>query len=328
MDELNIAEEHELHTALHIASRDGRHKIVQMLLEYGDSMLKRNYEGVTPFDLAKSGKVKQVFVEHQRPLPCFKGKICEWNIAYRDPSMKSAQIRQYLRRTHFTNQEFATAAGCYVRCYLSLEGYPQYKLEQLETIGYASPDAFIRAYTSSAGLYEIINRHLVTYAMAYIDSFFDITVPYSLIHYLLSVLASILRAYTYRRSFKGCVFRGMLIQREDLDKYVMGSRILNAAFLSTSVSREVAEMFAGFHFSENSTSPDSSHIHALCSYRIQNDATAVHIQQLSQFRDENEVLIFPFSAFRITGVEKISRTVVKIQLEECDEQRWSEDDEF
>ena len=111
----------------------------------------------------------------------------------------------------------------------------------------------------------------------------------------------------------------MLIGQGDLDKYVVGSRIFNTTFLSTSTSEEVAEIFSGFHFCHSSTLSDASQIHALCSYNIRNDVTAFNIQQLSLFQDENEVLIFPFSGFRINGVQKISPTVMKIDLDECDE---------
>ena len=318
-DELSIAEQGEPDTALHIASRHGHLEIVRMLLDYGDLMTKKNKKGVTAFRSAKDDQIKQVFILHQQPLPRFSGNILEWNIVYRDPATKRAQIRQHLSRNHFINQNFITAARCYVRYYLPLEGFPRDKINQLETMAYTSPDEFLRAYTSSARLYEMVNRHLATYAMAYFDSTIDISIPYSPIHYLLSIIALVIDAYKHRRSYQGCVHRGMLIRREDLDKYVVGSRIFSTTFLSTSTNREVAEIFAGFHSCETSTTAASPQIRAVCSYNIRNEATAFDIKQLSNFREENEVLIFPFAAFRIADMKKASSTHVIIQLEECDD---------
>ena len=57
--------------------------------------------------------------------------------------------------------------------------------------------------------------------------------------------ASVLHFIHPRPSFIGLVYRGMLISQTHLDKYIVGSRILNTAFLSTSTDRSIAEIFAG-----------------------------------------------------------------------------------
>jgi hypothetical protein len=327
MRDLDRVEEYKKDTALNIASSHGHHEIVRMLLEHGDFMMKRNRDGRTPFSQAKDEHTKRTFAQFQQIAPRFAGDLLEWTVAYREPAIKRAQIRQYLTRTHFIDQDFDTVSRRYVRCYLALEGFSSEEIDQLETIGYHSVDAFIRAYTSPMRFYEIINRHLAKYALAYFDSSFDTTVPYSFVHCLLSIIAMIIHKIRPGASFIEEVYRGMLMTREDLYKYVVGSQVLNTAFLSTSKTRLVAEIFAGINEYQTSPTHDPRQVNVLCSYKIRNSKTAYDIEQLSNIGAESEVLIFPFSAFRVARVEQTSPNIVKIDLDECDEQLCTDDND-
>ncbi|CAF3354349.1 unnamed protein product [Rotaria sp. Silwood2] len=327
INDLNRAEKYEKNTALNIASHHGYHEIVRLLLEHGDLMTKRNQDGSTPFNQTKDEKTKEIFARYQRVLPRFTGDLFEWTVAYREPAIKRPQIRQYLARNHFINGSFTNIARRYVRCYLALEGFPTEEIDQLESIGYTSADEFICAYTSTSRFHKYINRHLATYALTYFDSSFDISTPYSFIYYLLSIVAMILNSIRFRISFTGHVYRDMLMTQEDLYKYVVGSRVLNTAFLSTSKNRTVAEIFAGIQEYETSSKQDSTHVNVLCIYKIRNRTTAYDIEQLSNIQAESEVLVFPFSAFHATHVQKTPSGSVEIDLDECEEEQWSDDDD-
>ena len=137
--------------------------------------------------------------------------------------------------------------------------------------------------------------------------------------------ASVLHFIHPRPSFIGLVYRGMLISQTHLDKYIVGSRILNTAFLSTSTDRCIAEIFAGIDTDQPSSVQDSTEVKVLCKYTIRNRATAYNIQDLSTIQ-ESEVLVFPFSAFHVTAVRKISSGIVEVDFHECDREQWSEDD--
>ncbi|CAF2963797.1 unnamed protein product [Rotaria sp. Silwood2] len=324
IDDLNKAEKYEKTTGLNIASYHGYHEIVRLLLEHGDFMTKRNQDGFTPFSQAKDQKTKEIFSQYQRVVPRFAGDLLEWTVAYREPAIKRAQIRQYLAHIHFISGSFARISYRYVGCYLALEGFSTEEIDQLESIGYTSTDGFICAYTSTGRFHKYINRHLATYALTYFDSSFHISTPYSFIYCLLSIVAMILNDIRLRTSFIGHIYRGMLMTQEDLYKYVVDSRILNTAFLSTSKNRTVAEIFAGIKEYEISSTQDSTQINVLCIYRIRNQRTAYDIEQLSNIQAESEVLIFPFSAFHVTRVQKTSCSSVEIDLEECDEENWSD----
>jgi hypothetical protein len=328
MNDLNAFENNEENTALNIASQNARYEIVQMLLEHGDCMMKRNRSGLTPFIQAKDERTRQIFAQYQRPLPRFAGDFLEWTVAYSEPAIKRAQIRKYLARKHFISDSFEEMSRRYVRCYLALEGFSNVEIDNLESNGYTSVDEFIRAYTSPLRFYKYINHHLATYALAYFDSSFNMYTPYSFIYCLLSIVASTLHTVRFRRSFIGHVYRGMLITQDYLDKYVAGSRILNTAFLSTSKNRTVAEIFAGIDKDQTSPLQDSTYVKVLCKYKIKNKKTAFDIEDLSNIQSESEVLIFPFSAFHVTGVHKTSSNSVEIVLDECDEEEWFDDDEI
>ncbi|CAF3835244.1 unnamed protein product [Rotaria sp. Silwood1] len=79
-------------------------------------------------------------------------------------------------------------------------------------------------------------------------------------------------------------------------------------------NRQVAESFSML----NNSSIDQ--ISFLCIYTIKNEnRTALYIPLHSEFRDEDEVLILPYSSFQITKIIKDNyRRRIEVYLEECD----------
>ncbi|UJR38774.1 hypothetical protein I4U23_031439 [Adineta vaga] len=122
-------------------------------------------------------------------------------------------------------------------------------------------------------------------------------------------------------NYCGKTYRGMLLQESDSSKYVVGSKLMNISFVSTSKERNVAEIYAGgeeipelIPASQN----EINQIPAICTYVIKNLGTALNIEQISEIPDECEVLILPFSAFRIRCIRRLDKTVNKgitIELE-------------
>jgi hypothetical protein len=101
-----------------------------------------------------------------------------------------------------------------------------------------------------------------------------------------------------------------------LKSYSIGNCILNKSFVSTSKILKVAQFFA-----DNRQMNDQL-IPVLLKYTIKQNETAIDIEDLSVIPDEEEVLILPFSVFKIKNrVEKCSHTsstmLVEIDLEEC-----------
>jgi hypothetical protein len=110
--------------------------------------------------------------------------------------------------------------------------------------------------------------------------------------------------------FKGEVYRGIVMPKNTLDHYKVGSCIITTTFLSTSKTHKVAEIFCD-------RGPPNPAIHSFfCIYEIVNDdRTALDISEISEFRTEDEVLILPYSAFLITKIEE-GEEITNIYLKE------------
>jgi hypothetical protein len=100
--------------------------------------------------------------------------------------------------------------------------------------------------------------------------------------------------------FAGTTYRGMNISQADLAQYVPGARILTRSFLSTSKSIHPVSVYLQFN------NPDI--VPVLCIYRTTQllPATGIDIAGLSAIPIEDEVLIFPFVAFRVVKVDLAS----------------------
>jgi hypothetical protein len=100
--------------------------------------------------------------------------------------------------------------------------------------------------------------------------------------------------------YDGTTYRGMNLSQADFDQYVPGARILTRSFLSTSKSIHPVSYYLQFD------SPGI--VPVVCIYRtIQlSSATSLAIAGLSAIPAEDEVLIFPFVAFRVVKVDVAS----------------------
>jgi len=324
IDDLRACEKSRDKTALHISSKQGHHEIIRLLLEHNDFMMKCGRLGMTPLSQAKDDVTRQTFIRFHRSLPRFIGNLIEWTKPYAQASIKSAQIREYLSRDHFISQNFRILSYQYIHHYLVLEGFPIAAVTKLEQIGCSLVTEFLRAYTSTTRLHQYINRHLATHALNFFNSTFDPSIPYNFIFCLLGIVAKILQNCRLQLSFTGDVYRGMTLKREELERYVVNSRILNTTFLSTSEECLIAEIFAGIHPDDPPTEDNPTEMKILCKYTIRNKGTAYNIRDISLFDTEKEVLIFPFSAFRVSRVNKTSSGITQIDLIECTNVTWEE----
>jgi hypothetical protein len=98
-----------------------------------------------------------------------------------------------------------------------------------------------------------------------------------------------------------------------LESYSVENSILNKSFVSTSKDRSIANMFADYNQQQNSKIP------VLLIYTIKKNQTAIDIEHISTIKDEEEVLILPFSVFQVKNkIEKNSSSIlIEIHLEEC-----------
>ncbi|CAF1270585.1 unnamed protein product, partial [Rotaria sordida] len=121
----------------------------------------------------------------------------------------------------------------------------------------------------------------------------------------------------------------MRITQNDLNQYLSNQYILNRSFLSTSIDREVVEMFAGEGQQSKMRYTPKNHCalqySCLCQYLIKQNSTAINIQSLSTRPDEKEILILPFSVFKVTAIKRnylddpAASISIEIELEECED---------
>lgn len=92
------------------------------------------------------------------------------------------------------------------------------------------------------------------------------------------------------------ISRGMNITKCQLEKSFPVGRILIRSFVSTSGKASVASM--DFNWTHHERIP------VLCIYSITQSRTALNISEISEFTEEEQILIRPFSVFCVEKVEE------------------------
>ncbi|CAF0781777.1 unnamed protein product [Adineta steineri] len=189
---------------------------------------------------------------------------------------------------------------------------------------------FIEAYTLNSGFHKVLNRHLAMYILDYFDESKLFLPTYRLVNCLAHIVTLLIHHPDVSRyQYRGLCYRGMRITQNDLNQYQLNQHMLNRSFLSTSTDRGVAEMFAGEGEQSNMRHTPKGdralQYSCVCQYSIKQNATAIYIQKLSKNADENEVLILPFTVFKVVGIKRNdlenpkASISVEIQLEECED---------
>ncbi|CAF4528185.1 unnamed protein product, partial [Didymodactylos carnosus] len=158
---------------------------------------------------------------------------------------------------------------------------------------------FIKAYTLTVNFYKILNKHLALYILQYFDKTKDFCSNYCLVNCLVHIVTLLIyHPDVSKYEYKGLCYRGMRVTENDLQQYQLNQHILNRSFLSASVERQVAEMFAG-EGQQLKMRQTIDHrpiqFSCLCQYLVKQKSTCLNIQHLSMRPEEKEVLILPFT---------------------------------
>ena len=101
---------------------------------------------------------------------------------------------------------------------------------------------------------------------------------------------------------KGTVYRGMF-EKDIFDHIKEGSNIMINTFVSTSTTPEVAHSFSGYDPIEQKLDANTEEkVSIFCRYDIKStDGTcrALNIRSMSERPDEDEILLLPYSLFRV-----------------------------
>ncbi|CAF1065720.1 unnamed protein product [Rotaria sordida] len=337
-------------TCLHVACYYGHREIVYILLEYGASRSISNLRyNLTAYEETNTDDIKQLLEQKQF---CSNNdyNYIEWSMVGDDLLDKRREFRRIidLYKTydnhHLISKLLVEFIHYYLDEYLIKQCNNTENLErqtirkQIEIIRECFKEAiekqdyltyFIKAYTLTTCFFKELNKHLALYILDYFDKTKYFSPNYRLVNCLTHIVTLLIyhpNLPQYR--FQGVCYRGMRITQHDLDEYRINQHILNRSFLSTSIDRQVAEMFAGESQQSHMRYTHQSHrplqYSCLCKYFIKQNSTAISIESLSTRPDEKEILIIPFSVFKVTNIKRnyptsTSTISIEIELEECED---------
>ena len=292
-------------TALHAASFYGHAEIVKILLKRGASRSLHNKYNAIPYEEA-SDEIKKLFL---RPKLDRFFQDTEGNIDWMKCDAEAEKIAENFR---FRHSGFGwSAKNTAHRLKHIKEEMSSTEQEQVHNFldqAEKNPMSLLRAYTVESDFYRNLNKDLAkrhfeqgtNFGLTYFVDFF-----YN--HPAFKEL-----------SFIGTCYRGMSISKDDLQQYRLGTKIMNKAFLSTSIEQQVAEHFGTKVDSVRKTLDGTIlKISAVCKFTLVNPRSGLLIENISEFRHEKEVLVGPYTAFLITAVRRVTPTYVEIDLQEC-----------
>ncbi|CAF0991771.1 unnamed protein product [Adineta steineri] len=339
-------------TCLHVACYYGHRDVVEILLNYGALRSIRNLRhDLTPYEEAHTDSIKQLFLEQRKLFSNNDYDYIQWSLVGDDLLDKRRSFRQIIDvyKTYDNHTLISKLIAEFIHYYLndyllnlsSDTGNPEDRMtpDQIKTLEDCFRNAiekkdyltyFIEAYTLNSGFHKVLNRHLAMYILDYFDESKLFLPTYRLVNCLAHIVTLLIHHPDVSRyQYRGSCYRGMRITQNDLNQYQLNQHMLNCSFLSTSTDRGVAEMFAGEGEQSNMRHTPKGdralQYSCVCQYSIKQSATAIDIQKLSINSDENEVLILPFTVFKVVSIKwndlekpetKIS---IEIELEECDD---------
>jgi hypothetical protein len=335
-------------TALHVATRKQHKEIIKILLLYGAQRSLRNSDGQQAYELAETKEIKDLFkrpkssrfvfmssygkttASFQRKIKCKSCSLVnddtfyEWELVDRNASQQALKFRCELKLPTSMNEKVFKQ-----RLYSTKKGYLDARLQDLSTADGVrirdyfkrallrqEPDYIITAYTICQHFSALLNTDMarnVIHDLKNGCSKFCCECLYSTEDGTKSITSILLHHPKFQKlNFKGEVYRGIVVPKNALDHYKVGSCIITTTFLSTSKNPAVAQSFC------DKGVPDPAKHSFFCTYDIiGDDRTALDISRISEFEDEDEVLVLPYSAFLITKMEEKQETTNIYLKEQC-----------
>ncbi|CAF3059670.1 unnamed protein product [Rotaria sp. Silwood2] len=311
-DEINKLEPNGS-TALHAASYYGHHEIVELLLMHGASRSIKNKYNYIPYDEGKTDTIK-VLLSRDDNKDRFVGdsnNSIEWIRIGDKIDQEAKAIRKMLKA--YSNQNKNKKKKNLINMidlgsYKDIDKIKRY-FNQANELN--DPTYIIRAYTEETEFYQRLNREL---ARVHQLNLTDENQRQLLDFLHLICCHSDLRKY----DFQDEIYRGMNMDVNDLKQYEIGAKIMTKTLLSTSKDRRIAEKFA----TKTGISTGGTTIKkaCICKYKIRKAHTALAIQELSVYPQEQEVLIVPYSAFQVVQIQEIRSdygVITEIELRQC-----------
>lgn len=318
-------------TALHTACYYGHQDIVQLLLTAGADRAIPNKYDYLPFDEASTDQIKELFfrVPNTNRLVSSTGAI-EWELI-NDDVLATAGVERHIIKSLYDNTSGFTSVGkMFEKIEKNYINNGLAKFDGIDSIrrffGKATkeqdPRWIIKAYTAETDFYKALNTDIACGASQYQNER----------RYIIALLWH--HPKLDEIVYTGSSYRVMEINRDDFQKYQINCSLMTKSFLSSSIDRKLAELFLLRKASAQEetqrsrrTKIDGTFIKlwVMCVYDIKHRRTALHIEGFSQYANEGEILVMPYTVFRVKSIDHIKtssvegRTMTEITLEECDQ---------
>ncbi|CAF3421913.1 unnamed protein product [Rotaria sp. Silwood2] len=319
-------------TALHAASYHGHQEIVKLLLKSGADRAIHNKYNYLPFDEALNDGIKELFfrVPNTNRLVSNTGAI-EWE-AINDDVLETAGEERHIIKSLYENTSGFTSVGkMFEKIEKNYINKGLAKFDEIDNIKRffqkateeQDPRWILKAYTAETDFYKVLNTEIACGANQYQNER----------RYIIALLWH--HPKLDEMAFIGSSYRVMQVNSDDLRKYQINCSLMTKSFLSSSIDQKLAELFLLQKVSteEETTRPSRTKSDGacikqwvMCVYNIKHRRTALHIENCSQYANEGEILIMPYTVFKVKRINHIKplyskkdETMTEIQLEECDQ---------
>jgi len=250
------------HVELHVVNRFQYNRVIQLLIP--NNALK-SFEKIssqlTFNDQSDIDQVQQFILDKnsEEDLPDYD--YIQWSLS-RDYLIQKAKefrakidlYKTYDNQHHFITKLLIEIIEYYINDYLvqqekfskeettNIENYFLQAIEEQNYVKY-----FIKAYTLTNQFHHVLNKHLALYFLHYFNtsSYSSLKTKYRLINCLAYIVTLLIyHPDIHKYYFNGTTYRGLLMKQNHLKSYSIGNHILNKSFVSTSLKRPVAEIFA------------------------------------------------------------------------------------
>ncbi|CAF1237226.1 unnamed protein product [Adineta steineri] len=318
-------------TALHSASYHGHEEIVELLLKVGVDRAIHNIFGCLPFDEAKNDKIKRLFlrIPNTDRFLSNTGSI-EWDLITDDALETAAEIRHDIQSIYNNTSGLTSIDKMFEKIYknyitdglINFDGNEKIIRFFRKAIKEQDPKWIIKAYTAETEFYKILNKEIAGGASRFQNER----------RYIITLL--IHHPKLDELTYVGHSYRVLQITQDDLNKYERNSCLMTKSFLSSCIDQKIAELFIlrKEHAERGTIMPVRTRVDGtimkfwvMCIYHIKHPRTALHIENSSQYANEGEILIMPYSVFKIKRINHmkplsvpIDQKMTQIEFEECD----------
>lgn len=314
-------------TALHIACHRNHFDIVQLLLNHGACRSILNLHNLTPYDETIDENIKKLFYRNERDYFISPYGTITWHI-WNPSTWDSIRAMNMYLECELYRVGLVTMLKHLQEHYLPCIRLNEKEKQQIKwffdkAIATQSSLPIFRAYSTPTKFHKIVNEHLAKALSRPIridPARRSLTVS---VYYLASIFTFSSINNIRPTGFE--TFRGMIMSKNELKKYRRGDIVVNTALVSTSENRSVASAFAGDNQGQLLRQSKGRHklqIGAILHYKFRpNTDRSMSMSMISEFRDEDEVIIKPLTPFKVIVLRNQDTTneeSYEIDLEECD----------